>query len=68
MDKLVFKISIQDAIDILRGKSVLMDDCEKRQFCSEVANMLEFLNEQNGLLIEQNYRLSERLAIIAEGK
>ena len=68
MEKKVFRVSIEDALDILRGKNVLMNDSEKRRFCSEVADMLEYLNERNNILIEQNYRLSERIAIMTEEK
>ena len=67
MEKLKFKISVKDATEILRGKAVLMTDTEKRAARYEIANMLEFLSEQNSLLMERNYQLEERISIMTEG-
>ena len=67
MEKLKFKISVKDATEILRGKAVFMTDTEKRAARYEIANMLEFLSEQNSLLMERNYQLEERIAIMTEG-
>lgn len=67
MEKLKFKISVKDATEILRGKAVFMTDVEKRAARYEIANMLEFLSEQNSLLMERNYQLEERIAIMKEG-
>lgn len=67
MEKLKFKISVKDATEILRGKAVFMTDAEKRAARYEIANMLESLSEQNSLLMERNYQLEERIAIMTEG-
>lgn len=60
MEHKKWKLTAQQAADILLGRSVLTSEAERRQALNEIAQMIEELTERC-------YLLEERLAIIEEG-
>ena len=67
MEHKKWKLTAQQAADILLGRSVLTSEAERRQALTEIAQMVIFLREQNELLTERCYQLEERIAIMTEG-
>ena len=67
MEKVHWKLTPDQAHDLLTGRIVVTSEAELRCAMSEIADMVITLNEQNEMLRERCYILEERIAIMTEG-